>query len=419
MPNRLPANTEWRENPRDPMMRLGALLYYLALGGCSPTAGSGAHVSLAASAQPAGAGPSIEWNGDTHSPNPGPVPAELGTLVARCGEWDQRLSNVAAWLANRGSVGGYGNDIDQLTFALRVAGTPYVWPAAWSRVSSDGENAEQATDALLRWLGTVEQGSLRRCGMAHLRRSGQSVLVAVVSMAQADLISPLPTQARVGQWLKFEARLRSDASQAKVILLPPTGEPMAVPTQQAGPSVRARFAAASPGQWLVQLLANGETGPRPMLEATLFVDVAPAVTYRDQPAPGEDAALGDMSPEQALDRMVSALRQETRRPPMQRDSTLDRLALDHAHSMCSARRIGHDVGDGPTHERLAMGDFSARLAGENVAHAADAARAHRALWASPSHRSNLLHRGFSRWGLGVVSDTDGSLWVCQLFASDH
>jgi uncharacterized protein YkwD len=59
------------------------------------------------------------------------------------------------------------------------------------------------------------------------------------------------------------------------------------------------------------------------------------------------------------------------------------------------------------------------LAGENVAHATDPVRAHRALWASPSHRTNLLHRGFSRWGLGVMRDEDGSLWICEIFASDR
>lgn len=336
-----------------------------------------------------------------------------------CGEWDVRLGSVATWLARRGSVGGYGNDIDQLTFALRMAGTPYVWPAAWSRTSNNDQAESDMSQALSRWLSTLEQGPLRRCGMARLEQSGQNVVVAVVSMAPADLTVPLPTRARVGQWLEFQARLRIDASQAKVILLPPTGEPMAVPTQQAGPVVRARFAAASPGQWSVQLLASGETGPRPMLEATLFVDVAPAATFHDQPVPGEGATGGNTSTEEALDGMVTAMRRETGRPALRRDPDLDRLALEHARSMCLSRRIGHDVGDGPTHQRLASADFRARLAGENVAHAADAARAHRALWASPSHRSNLLHRGFARWGLGVMRDDDGSLWVCELFASDY
>jgi len=339
--------------------------------------------------------------------------------MALCGEPDERLGGVAEWLVKRGSVGGYSNDIDQLTFALRVVGTPYVWPAAWSRISGSSVSYEQTTQALAGWLDTLERGPLRRCGIAQVREGEQTVLVAVVSMALADLTLALPTRARVGQWLSFEATLRVEASQAKVILLPPTGEPMSVPTQQQGSRVRARFAAATPGEWLVQLTASGETGPRPMLEALLFVDVAPATSHQAQRAPGEGAVPRASTAEQAIADMVVALRDETGRPSLRRDPTLDRLAVAHAQSMCSARRIGHDVGDGPTHQRLAAADFTARLAGENVAHATDPVRAHRALWASPSHRTNLLHRGFSRWGLGVMRDEDGSLWICEIFASDR
>jgi uncharacterized protein YkwD len=72
-----------------------------------------------------------------------------------------------------------------------------------------------------------------------------------------------------------------------------------------------------------------------------------------------------------------------------------------------------------THERLQRAGQLAHLIGENVVHAADPERAHRALWESPSHRANFLHRGFERWGLGIAPDRDGSLWICELFASER
>jgi hypothetical protein len=44
-------------------------------------------------------------------------------------------------------------------------------------------------------------------------------------------------------------------------------------------------------------------------------------------------------------------------------------------------------------------------------------RAHRALWASPSHRSNLLDARFTAIGVGVARDEqDGSSWICETFA---
>jgi uncharacterized protein YkwD len=82
-------------------------------------------------------------------------------------------------------------------------------------------------------------------------------------------------------------------------------------------------------------------------------------------------------------------------------------------------------------QRLEQAGFGALRIGENVAHARSLARAHRALWESPAHRGNLLDRGFSAVGLGVVvvseseaesdaergnADATG-VWVCELFAN--
>ena len=43
--------------------------------------------------------------------------------------------------------------------------------------------------------------------------------------------------------------------------------------------------------------------------------------------------------------------------------------------------------------------------------------AHRALWASPSHRDNMLQPRFDRVGVGVCTDPDGSVWVTEAFAT--
>ena len=53
--------------------------------------------------------------------------------------------------------------------------------------------------------------------------------------------------------------------------------------------------------------------------------------------------------------------------------------------------------------------------GENVARAASAERAHRAIWASPSHRGNLLERRYDSVGIAAVSGPDG-VWVTEVFA---
>jgi uncharacterized protein YkwD len=85
--------------------------------------------------------------------------------------------------------------------------------------------------------------------------------------------------------------------------------------------------------------------------------------------------------------------------------------------MRRAGELAHDIGAGDVRQRLANDGFAPGEVGENVAHAATLALAHRALWSSPSHRSNLLGTRFARLGVGVTHDADGSVWVTELFAT--
>jgi uncharacterized protein YkwD len=115
--------------------------------------------------------------------------------------------------------------------------------------------------------------------------------------------------------------------------------------------------------------------------------------------------------------MVTALREGEQLPNLARDPKLDAIALAHAHQMLAARTVGHDVGDGDPEARARAAGIRARLVGENVAHAASIRLAHRALYESPSHRANLLHTEFDRVGAAVLEDTDGSVWVAEVFAA--
>ena len=42
----------------------------------------------------------------------------------------------------------------------------------------------------------------------------------------------------------------------------------------------------------------------------------------------------------------------------------------------------------------------------------------RSLYASPSHRDNMLSRDFDRFGVAVVIAKDGSAWVVEELAGD-
>lgn len=352
----------------------------------------------------------------TQSPQPNaPAPAgsDEAELRARCGEPDAALVHVAEKLIARAPPPD-GIDVDALNYELRAAGAPYVWPHAWR---FDGA-ANQVADAKARmqhWLTSFADGGSRRCGVA-LRRdaSGKLSAIAIAVDALADL-APVPTRARAGQWLEVSADLLVPADGAKLVVLGPRGAPHAVPTSFDGRKLRARFNADREGSYVVQVLAAVEGGPRPLLEALIFVGIEPSAEPALARAPGEDLAPNG-EPRAALYAMVNAARASEGLAPLARAPELEAVAQAHAEAMRRAHKTAHDAGDGDLNHRLEQAGIAAS-AGENVAHAAGIALAHRALWASPSHRENLLFPDYGAIGIGVAEDPDGTLWVCEVFAS--
>jgi uncharacterized protein YkwD len=115
--------------------------------------------------------------------------------------------------------------------------------------------------------------------------------------------------------------------------------------------------------------------------------------------------------------MIAVARDSEGLAPLKPNRALDRLARAHAGRMMRASELAHDAGDGDVRRRLEDAGIDAASVGENIAHAATVPLAHRALWASPSHRDNLLGPRFARLGVGVARDPDGTVWVTELFAT--
>ena len=281
----------------------------------------------------------------------------------------------------------------------------------------EGGNARSGAEARMEeWLASFSRVGDRRCGVATVREpSGREVVVALVADVLADM-EPLPTVVGAGTWLDLRVRLLVPASAVQVVVLGPRGRPFAVPSTMEGSLVRARFRADRPGVWLVQTLATVTGGPRPVAEALVHADVAPRPDFASDEAPGEAAGAKIEDDGEAILAMLNAARKTEGAPPLVRHPRLDGLAQEHAQAMNKAQRIAHDLGGGDPGLRVQAAGLDVAAAGENVAHAQGPARAHRALWASPSHRENLLLDRFDSVGIGVAQDEDGSVWVCELFA---
>ena len=255
---------------------------------------------------------------------------------------------------------------------------------------------------------------VRACGAAHVKSPDHESVTLVAVDALADL-ERLPISARPGQWLDVTANMLVATRDAKVVVLGPRGAPRAIPTSLDGGIVRARFAPNSPGTWLVQVLADVDKGPRPVLEAYVHAGTSPPSAFASSRAPGEDAGEGANEPGAALLAMINAARHREGLGALVRSDELDRVALVHSEAMRDARSLGHDVGKGTVKLRLESAGLEPRAFGENVARAANAARAHRAIWASPSHRGNLLEQRYDSVGIAAVAGPDG-IWVTEVFA---
>jgi len=344
------------------------------------------------------------------------VPGALAPFFEQCRLGDAALSRVAERFARRQSTGSAPLDVSEISFALRAEGSPYVWPRAWTLEGGDLASPA-AVERMRGWLDSWGDGGERRCGMALTTTHERSVLAAVAVDVLADL-EPVPVRLRVGTWVDVNATLLVPTSDAKVIVLGPNGAPYTVPTSFDGRQARARFHADRPGAFLIQVLASVAGGPRPVLEATVYADVRPPTSFFGDAAPGEPPGpLGSgVDKTQALFSMVNEARATEQSPALIRDAALDGIAGRHAEAMRKLKRIAHDAGDGDPQSRVQASDLSVLAAGENVAHALDVTRAHRALWASPSHRENLLQPRFDKIGIGIAADPDGSIWVCEVFA---
>jgi uncharacterized protein YkwD len=336
--------------------------------------------------------------------------------LARCGADDAGLRDTARALLARKLRGSPLPELDGVAFAQRAAGEPHPWARVWAATARSLE-PDVALDKLTSWLAEAhEDVRLRRCGVASgVGPDGQRSLVVVVVDALADL-APLPIRARPGQWLTIEARLRVPARGGRVLVLGPSGPPRVLMSSFDGRTIRAPFAPDRPGAFAVQVVAELASGPRPVLEASVFADAEPPAHEETRVAPGEDALRAPARADDALARTIDAARVSEGLPPLVRDARLDAVAREHAAQMARANQLAHDAGDGAPSERLRAAGLDAADAGENVAQAPTLALAHRATWASPSHRANILGRAYDRMGVGVSRDGQGDVWIVETFA---
>lgn len=352
----------------------------------------------------------------TAAPEPASAPdPQLDGLLATCGQGDGALHRAAAKLLTQDLL-QHPLDNASLTFAVRTSGGPYVKPRGLRLHQKAGTDPVAFSAPLRQWSSTLAPSPARRCGIASSVQSESGYWLSVVAAEALADLEPLPARVDPGTRLDFRAQLLVPATQAALVVLGPEGLPRELLPSLAGDRVEASFFLDTPGLHQIQLMVDEAGGPAAALEAWVGVGRALPATVDAAAAPGEGVRIDPSEPERAILDMLNAARGSERLPALAADPALDQLAERHAVAMQSSERLEHDLGDGNPRWRLEAAGVHATTTGENLARAPSLARAHRAIWASPSHRANLLNPHFDKVGIGVAQSANGEWWVCELLA---
>ena len=312
------------------------------------------------------------------------LPARADALATTC-QLDDALSEAAAALLLEGAH----VDAASLAHAARAAGSDA--PVVHALHVRVGEDAR--VDVWLTALNARADAPLA-CGQAR-----DATHVLWLATARGGALAALADDAQ-----RVELRLAPTFHAPRLVVLDAAGAVHDVAVE-AG----AEWVALSldlPRPLLVQLVATGPAGPRPVAERSVGRGARPA-----------DVALA-LPSAASLSERLSAARGSVSVASLRSHRLLARAATEHARAMCASGRVAHQLAPHASpDERFAALGIRARFVGEAVGRAADLDAAWAALLASPSHRAALLDPRFTDAGTGSATDDGGRVCVAVALAS--
>lgn len=302
-------------------------------------------------------------------------------------------------------------ELDHLRYAvLAEGGTDYMLVPFAAR----GEGA----GASLAELAASGAGESSHCGIGVARRAGRTVAVLVGAKRVVEL-DPIPVTGGAGRTLVVTGRaVATGASSVQAYLGLPDGSARRLdvrPSSAQGGAFSVPVPLLRPGRYELEIQVDAGAGAETSCLLPLYAGAPP------DPRPTVAAAGTDDAPEapeaagEALFSLVNAARGRLGLPLLARAAELDAVAAAHSRDMAALGYFGHRAPNGRMlAERLAALSLKPAKCGENVARSRTAARVHRNLMASPSHRLELLDPAYTHIGIGVAAD-GADLVVTEVF----
>ena len=113
-------------------------------------------------------------------------------------------------------------------------------------------------------------------------------------------------------------------------------------------------------------------------------------------------------------------RNKAKLPPLRPNADLLGVARKHTANMVKQDTLAH-VLDGKTlKDRILASEYRYSIIAENLAWDPNSPEATMKAWmASEVHRVNILDKGFTEIGVGVITDKDGYTWYTQVFGTQR
>mgnify|MGYP004528382765 FL=1 len=220
--------------------------------------------------------------------------------------------------------------------------------------------------------------------------------------------------------------------QPPVVPSEPTRCPIQEPvlTQEPAPTAApTRAPVISPVQTPEATAAPTET-PAPTSVPTKRPTQQPVPTVAETPAPTKNPVIATPSPSTGNDYTTGSItaQEENAFLLLNQDRAANgRSALTLDPSLCALARLkSQDMNAnhyfahtsptlGSAAEMLRNHGYAFTSVGENIAHHATVAKAQAAFMSSTGHRTNILGSQWTKVGIGVCSDSQGYVYVTQLF----
>lgn len=279
--------------------------------------------------------------------------------------------------------------------------TPHVLVLAGADPSTLEEHTEQDTTRTLSKLRYTHYGAATADGP-----NGAQV-VLVLSWRWASL-SPLPRSVGVGARLRVRGRLLDGLKDPQLVVTEPSGHSRRLPMQR-GAAFDAEVVASTEGELRVELLAEGEQGPAPVINVPIYVGVSPPTDVSVQPTSGgESVVLDAQAFERRLLELVAAERVRAGAPPLSVEPRLVAIARAHGQDMREHGFVGHtSPTTGTAADRVARAGVRTGLVLENVGRGYTPEEVHQSLLDSPGHRANVVSADATHLGVGAVIEEEG------------